>query len=197
MLHPDDYQRDSGRKVATVNLLAPTWSAAVYRSLIDEYILNMDAEDLPEYRIDASGYEYGADDNDPHLRLLLMLQQGLSGRSVIVGELPEGLFGLKEHLQHLRQNLPALAHGDYRSIDVGNEFILAFVRETSYQRCYIVLNFSNRPQRAKLKRIGKWIAGTDLIDGDGMAHTGAELVLGAVEGRLYELRRGDVDVSDL
>lgn len=197
MLHPDGYQRESGRPTPSVNLLMPAWSAAVYRSLIDEHVRNIGSEDVAEYRIDLSGYDFGAADNDERLRLLLMLQQSLGGRPVLLGELPEGLLGMKEHLQHLRGSLPALSYGDYRSIDAGNESVLAFVRETSYQRCYIVLNFSKSLQQVKLRRIGKWIAGTDLVDGDGLAHDSDELELGPLEGRLYELRRGDVDVSDI
>lgn len=103
---------------------------------------------------------------------------------------PDSMWQMYRHLIHMRQTMPALAEGEYRSLDAGNPQIYAFMRETGVHRVCVVLNFSNEPQSARLGKLGNWIAGTITVDGDGVTHAGGELELAGYEGRVYELARG-------
>jgi len=105
---------------------------------------------------------------------------------------PDSSLNLYRHLIHLRAQSPALIDGDYRSIQSGNGYVYAYVRENEQQRFLIVLNFDSKPATAILRGpVGKWVAGTEEVEGDGAAGTPGELVLGPYEGRVYELIRGE------
>jgi len=104
---------------------------------------------------------------------------------------PDSFWHLYQHLIHLRSSLVGLREGTYRSLDVGNQAVFTYVREAARAKCYVVLNFSEEPQMIELREVGRWIAGTHLVDGDGEPHRGDVIKLEPYEGRLYELRRGD------
>ncbi len=106
---------------------------------------------------------------------------------------PDSMLQLYRHLIHLRQTMPALRDGDYRSLDARNPDVFAFMRETVAHRVCVVLNFSDQPQTATLGAVGAWIAGTVSVDGDGEVHTGGTVKLLGYEGRVYEYRRGHSD----
>jgi hypothetical protein len=83
--------------------------------------------------------------------------------------------------------------GDYRSLGVDNPYVFAYIRETEVQRFLVVLNFDQHHARVSLKgRIGKWIAGTHVVEGDGSVPESGSVTLEAYEGRMYELTRGQV-----
>ncbi len=105
---------------------------------------------------------------------------------------PESLLNLYRHLIHLKANSPALTEGDYRSLDLGNGYTYGYIRETPLQRFLVMLNFDSRPKTVTLRGlVGRWVAGTHLVEGDGEMAQSGTLELEAYEGRLYELRRGD------
>ena len=100
---------------------------------------------------------------------------------------------LYQHLIHLRAQSPALIEGDYRSIQSGNGYIYAYVRETERQRFLILLNFDSKAAVAKLKgRIGKWVAGTHMVEGDGSTPKASVIELEPYEGRVYELSSSEI-----
>ena len=95
---------------------------------------------------------------------------------------------LYQHLIHLRAQSPSLIEGDYRSIETGNGYVYGYVRETERQRFLVLLNFDSKLALAVLRgRVGRWVAGTHLVEGDGRMAEAGELELEAYEGRVYEL----------
>jgi alpha-glucosidase len=67
---------------------------------------------------------------------------------------PRALLNLVRTLIHLRRSLPALHIGAYRSLDVSNDAIFAYLRSTAEQRLVIVLNFGSEPQQIDLSALG-------------------------------------------
>ena len=116
---------------------------------------------------------------------------GAAGLSVAAQERqPDSGWQMYRHLIHLRQTMPALVEGEYRSLDARCPQVFAFMRETGTHRVCVVLNFSKEPQTARLGKLGVWIAGTITIDGNGETHDGGVLELNGYEGRVYEMMRG-------
>jgi alpha-glucosidase len=103
---------------------------------------------------------------------------------------PASSLHLYRHLIHLRRTSPALIEGDYRSLDLHNAYVYAYVRETEQQKFLIVLNFDLNPTTIELKgAVGNWVAGTHEVTGDGEPAEPGKLELQPYEGRVYELRR--------
>jgi alpha-glucosidase len=99
---------------------------------------------------------------------------------------------LYQHLIHLRDQSPALIEGDYRSLDLGDANVYAYVRETERQKFLVLLNFAKQPAHVTLRgKVGRWVAGTHDINGNGEAGVAGELELQGYEGRVYELIQGD------
>ena len=106
---------------------------------------------------------------------------------------PQSSLRLYQHLIHMRAQSPALIEGDYRSVECGNDHIYAFIRETQAQRFLMVLNFESEPATAVLHgKVGRFVAGTHAVEGDGELATAGDLALEAYEGRVYELTRRDM-----
>lgn len=104
---------------------------------------------------------------------------------------PESSLAMYRHLIALRAQSPALVGGDYHSLQVDNPYIYAFVRQTPLQRMLVVLNFDSHPAACELDGpVGRWIAGTHEVMGDGAAVSGGRIELEAYEGRVYEYQRG-------
>jgi glycosidase len=104
---------------------------------------------------------------------------------------PESSLSMYRHLIHLRNESPALYDGTYRSLNVDNPYIYAYIRETEMQKFLIVLNFDKHHARFELKgHAGKWIVGTHEVQGDGAEPKDGIVTLEAYEGRVYELMRG-------
>jgi alpha-glucosidase len=104
---------------------------------------------------------------------------------------PDSSLSLYRHLVRLRADSPALQLGDYRSIESGNPYVYAYVRETELQRFLVVLNFDKHERGVMLRGpVGAWIAGTHLVDGDGSVPGASTIKLEGYEGRVYELRQG-------
>lgn len=105
---------------------------------------------------------------------------------------PQSSLNFYRYLIHLKANSPALTTGDYRSLDLGNGYVYAFIRETELQRFLVMLNFDSRPATVVVRGpVGRWIAGTHEVEGDGEMAESGELILEPYEGRAYELRRGE------
>ncbi len=105
----------------------------------------------------------------------------------------DSFLNLYRHLIHLRSASPALTVGDYRSIEVGCPYVYGYIRETELQRFLVILNFDRNPAEVMLHgRTGAWVAGTHEVFGDGLAPLSSTVTLKAYEGRVYELRKGDV-----
>jgi alpha-glucosidase len=105
---------------------------------------------------------------------------------------PLSTLSLYRHLIHLRAQSPALVEGDYRSVNVDNGYVFAYVRETELQRFLVLLNFDSKPSKVRLRGyVGRWVAGTHLVDGDGQIKDGGTLELAPYEGQVYEYRRGE------
>jgi len=101
---------------------------------------------------------------------------------------PESSLAMYRHLIHLRQSLPALAEGVYRSVPVDNPFVYVFVRETKHQQVLVALNFDVHKAAFRLAgTVGRWIAGTHEVLGDGLEPEGDTITLHGYEGRVYEL----------
>jgi alpha-glucosidase len=106
---------------------------------------------------------------------------------------PQSLLNFYRHLIHLKAHSPALTGGDYRSLEVGNGYVYAFIRETELQRFLVVLNFDSKAEQVVLRGpVGRWIAGTHLVEGDGEIAQPGKILLEPYEGRAYELRRGEM-----
>lgn len=104
---------------------------------------------------------------------------------------PESMLAMYRRLIHMRQTSPALAEGDYRSLQIDNPYVYAFVRETELQRITVFLNFDSHPAHVRVKgRIGRWEAGTHAVMGDGVLASD-ELTLEPYEGRLFEINAGE------
>jgi len=102
---------------------------------------------------------------------------------------PDSMLHLYQYLVHLRKTSSALADGTYRSLDLQNPAVFGFARETGLSQCYVLLNFTGAVQEVRLGTIGRWIAGTARIEGDGQEHPGGSIRLSPYEGRLYERNR--------
>lgn len=190
MLHPQAHIQTKVQP-ARLNLLSPDWSAVVYRAVINEHLESLEPNYEPEYVMTgvdtAAAWRLGQE----RVNLLSFLQLTLRGRAAVDDPGDEVYDGFLGYLGHLRSSLPALSEGEYRPLLLKNDAVYGFVRETSCQRCYVLLNFGNEEEQVELKRIGRWIAGTHEVYGDGEMHSDGTLVLTPYEGRLYELRRGD------
>lgn len=104
---------------------------------------------------------------------------------------PNSFLNLYRHLIHLRTDSPALIEGEYRSLESSNPMVYMFARETPLQRFTVVLNFDSKPQQINLKpAIGRFVAGTHEVEGDGELATGGRDELAPYEGRVYESGRG-------
>lgn len=106
---------------------------------------------------------------------------------------PLSFLSLYRHLIHIRALSPALIEGDYRSLDMGSGYVYGFIRENERQRFLVMLNFDSKPAMAHLRgKVGKWVAGTHLVEGDGLAVNPGPLELEPYEGRVYELIQGEM-----
>jgi len=106
---------------------------------------------------------------------------------------PQSLLNMYRHLIHLKANSPALTEGDYHSVNIGSGYVYAYVRETEMQRFLVMLNFDSRHAHVMLRgSVGRWVAGTHMVEGDGEMAVAGALSLEPYEGRVYELRRGEV-----
>ncbi|MDB5178947.1 MAG: alpha-amylase [Patescibacteria group bacterium] len=104
---------------------------------------------------------------------------------------PSSSLNLYRHLIHLRTQSPALTEGDYRSLQLDNPYVYGYIRETELQRFLVILNFDNHHAVVTLKgKVGAWVAGTEVVDGDGQEPLDGLVELGPYEGRMYELIRG-------
>jgi glycosidase len=196
---------DAWGQPMSFNLLGLPWSATTYRAVIEEYQAMLGVDDWPSYRLGTAkrtnlAREVGLD----RAKLLSFLQLTLPGTPLTYcgDELedhdgdrqrkdPASLLRLYHLLIHWRETSGALRRGGYRAIESHNADIFIFVREDRHERCYVLLNFSDKPQSVQLGRIGRWVAGTHELQGDGGMQDRGEIQLDAHEGRLYELRAGD------
>jgi alpha-glucosidase len=101
---------------------------------------------------------------------------------------PQSMLNFYRHIIHLRGTLGALSLGNYEPIETSSDDVFAYMRDNGSQQCYIFLNFSENTNSIDVNDIGKWIAGTHLVDGDGEAFQQGEMILEGYEGRLYEKR---------
>jgi alpha-glucosidase len=116
---------------------------------------------------------------------------GLETANVEVAERDsQSLLHMYRYLIHLRRVCQPLGEGIYRSLETDNSQVYAFARESSVGKVYILLNFDDKPQAVQLRSIGRWIAGTHQLHGDGERHMMGAIELEPYEGRLYEVRRG-------
>jgi alpha-glucosidase len=63
---------------------------------------------------------------------------------------PGSLLNFYRRALHMRQQNPALVHGDYQPLDEKSENCLIFVRTSSEQRCLVAINMTETPQKAEL-----------------------------------------------
>jgi alpha-glucosidase len=111
---------------------------------------------------------------------------------------PDSSLNMYRHLIHLRRDSPALIEGEYHSLDVNNQYVFAYVRETEKQRFLILLNFDKHPAAVTMRGpIGAWVAGTHKVEGDGQIPAHSRFELEAYEGRVYEVRQGAADDSGI
>jgi len=66
---------------------------------------------------------------------------------------PNSMFNLYRKLIHLRKNLMALIHGDYKSIDLGNDEVFAYIREYNNEKVMVIANFSDKEQKIAYKEM--------------------------------------------
>jgi alpha-glucosidase len=57
------------------------------------------------------------------------------------------MLNLYRRLIRLREAMPALVHGSYRSMDLGNIPVFGYFRESGTQRILVLLNFSKEEQK--------------------------------------------------
>ncbi len=62
----------------------------------------------------------------------------------------KSLLYMVRSLLKIRSAYPALVHGSYENIDVGNGYVLAFKRELWGEKFYVVVNFADQLQEFKL-----------------------------------------------
>jgi hypothetical protein len=178
------------------------WGAANYRELIDDLRRLQDPDDWPTWLLtEGAGRQQVDSITRRKRRLLAFMQLTMLGLPVInAGEEwdqrdseydPDSLANMYSHLIMLRRTCPALSHGDYRPIEVDHPEVFGYVRETELQKMIVLLNFAHRAARVDSRALkGGWVAGTDVVEGDGLSPAN-ELLLDGLEGRMYELRRGE------
>jgi len=104
---------------------------------------------------------------------------------------PNSSLHLYRHLIHLRTAYSALTAGTYRSLKLGNPYVYGFVREVEHQQLLIILNFDDHAVEVMVKgRVGPWVAGTHMIEGNGLPPESSVVNLAPYEGRVYELMGG-------
>lgn len=103
---------------------------------------------------------------------------------------PRSILWLFRRLSALRRGEAAIATGAYRSLDAGSDAVFAYERFDGTGRFAIALNFSDRPQRARLPgRIGEIVLSTEL-DREGEAPK-TEIELRPNEGLVVRIHRSD------
>jgi alpha-glucosidase len=109
----------------------------------------------------------------------------------VEGELqdPHSFLNYYRKLIATRKSMPALLHGDYRSVDVGsaNADCFVYTRQAADQRVLVALNFSGQDQPLDLKQfgMGKIVLSTNL-DREGEVNL-ADFTLRANEGCIIAL----------
>lgn len=68
---------------------------------------------------------------------------------------PHSTFNLYRKLIHLRKDSLAIQQGSYHSLDIDNNNIFGFVRESGKEKFLILLNFSNAHQTVRIPKNGK------------------------------------------
>jgi hypothetical protein len=180
------------------------WGRQAHRQFIDEYEACMGPDDWPNYTLGSlDGLRVATRVGASRARLLAMLQMTLRGLPMInhgeelgkqsfeVAERqPGSMLQLYRRLIHLRDTCPALSVGDYRSMELGDNQVYGYIRETLLQRFLILLNFSGEATNLELRGpAGVWVAGTQDIEGDGLVPERGKVTLQPYEGRMYELVR--------
>jgi alpha-glucosidase len=91
---------------------------------------------------------------------------------------PDALLHKVRKLIHWRQQQPTLVNGDLSQFDVGNEQLIALIREYEGERLLVVLNMTNGTQQAVLKN-----EGIEILQGHGFdsAWDGQTLTLPAYQ----------------
>lgn len=104
---------------------------------------------------------------------------------------PSSMLNLYRKLIHYRQKSSALIQGTYQSMDLENEDIFAFVRDSKKEKVVVLLNFSNKQQKASLAiKNAKVICNTLLDKGFGSGVNLENLTLGPNEGYLVDISKG-------
>jgi hypothetical protein len=178
--------------VRTLDLGRLEWGAGSFREFIDNFeeLLGDDESPLYSYRTETTGRQAG----NARYRMYLLMLATLRGelrpeQARESGWDPESDESLWSHLASLHEHCPALIQGGYRSLELHHGDVFGYVRETSVQRMLVLLNFSPVSTVAPLSvNVGKWVAGTRLVMGDGLEPE-AEVELCGHEGRMYEYRR--------
>jgi len=79
------------------------------------------------------------------------------------------MLSLYRHLIHYREKSPALLTGSYRSLDVKNDHIFAYVRECEAEQLLVLLNFSDKDE----------VAAIDFGEGKAICNTYGDVESGA------------------
>jgi alpha-glucosidase len=102
------------------------------------------------------------------------------------------MLSLHRALLDLRRRHPALSMGSYTPLDLGNDQLFGYLRQAASERLAIVLNLSNRAQRAQLPsglaRASILISTSPDRARESLPATGGELVVAADEGLLVACR---------
>jgi len=190
---------------AGLDLAAVEWGATSFREFIASFEDSLGPDEGPRYSVSGADNDWAAGSARRwKARLLTLLQLTLRGMPVVSGGMgdpaqvwlegeerdPESDLNFVRHLVSLRRHCPALTVGDYHVLQCEQQDVFGFVRETELQRLTVLLNFS--PQSTVVQAsgpVGGFVAGTQLVEGDGLSPEDGRIGLEGFEGRVYELRR--------
>lgn len=122
----------------------------------------------------------------PHLRAS-GVQSDLQDYIDLHEWLPDSMLQEYQYFAHLHAVCPALYDGEIRFIEVADRDVVIYVRDIEGQRITVVANTKGRRVTLELHPlIGKWIAGTHNVMGDGANPTTERIVFAAYELRVFE-----------
>ncbi len=104
---------------------------------------------------------------------------------------PNSMLNLYRKLIHYRKKSSALTQGVYQSVEIENEDIFTYVRESSKERVVVILNFSSKQQTLSLPFINaKVLCNTFLDKKTGSGISLENLTLRPNEGYLVDISKG-------
>jgi alpha-amylase len=99
---------------------------------------------------------------------------------------PNSLWNYYKKIIALKKSIPALASGSFQDVNNDNDKVFSFLRSTETDRALVIVNLSDKPEKATAKIEGK--SCEDLISGS-VGIAGMKIQLMPYEVKVYHLRK--------